>query len=60
MVRSNKTRFPGLLRRDMLRKRKPGRVKVLPLFIKAPVKITSDGTMYEERPDGRRRVGTKA
>ena len=44
----------------MLRKRKPGRHKVLPLFIKSPVKVTMDGTMYEERPDGRRRVGMRA
>ena len=59
MTRSK--RFPGLLRRAMQRRRgKFMRQSATALIDKKyPVKVTMDGKMYEERPDGRRRVGVK-
>ena len=60
MVRP-RTRFPGLLQRSMTRWRKLGWQRATPVAegAKFRVKVTMDGKMYEERPDGRRRVGVK-
>ena len=58
-MHSNKTRFPGLLRRDMVRRRKPMRYQIQSLAEKYPRKTMPSGTIYECRPDGWRWVGFK-
>ncbi|KKM85938.1 hypothetical protein LCGC14_1284030 [marine sediment metagenome] len=54
--------MPGLLWRSIMRRRKPGRQRATALAdgAKYHVKVTMDGRVYEERPDGRRRAGVKA
>jgi len=58
--KTKKTRYPGLLRRVMERNRSPGRQRATSLTEKFPRRQASDGTIYEARPDGWRRVGFKA
>jgi len=58
----SKARFPGLLQRSVTRGRKFGWQGATSITdgAKYHVKVTMDGKMYEDRPDGRRRVGVKA
>jgi hypothetical protein len=57
MARSNKTRFPGLLKRVMRKSGSPRKATALSEKFRR-VRMPS-GTIYECRPDGWRWVGFK-
>ena len=59
-IRKGATRFPGLLQRSIDAKRGKGYKPIPPLGTKYRRVRYSDGTIYEMRPDGQRRVGFKA
>lgn len=56
-----KKRFLGVYARFMRRLARPGKILATPIARKDFNKIvTADGVIYEDRPDGRRRIGFKA